>query len=114
VRRTPFIAGFNQFVFVSIRAKLRNGDPGYDITSNFFLRCLYDGESGDPESPEKGFLKGPLLVRVSPLRPNPSYRFDSEIWTRLSVIFSHRHHLPTSNLLPSVLLGDVMSHLCFV
>jgi hypothetical protein len=49
----------------SIRAKLRDAAPGYDITSSFFLRCLYQGEDGDPENPLEGFLKGPLLVRVS-------------------------------------------------
>ena len=49
----------------SVRAGLRNADPHYNFTSNYFLRCLYEGEEGDPEDPEKGFLKGPLLVRVS-------------------------------------------------
>jgi hypothetical protein len=49
----------------SICAKLRDADPGYDFTSSFFLRCLYEGESGDPKDPDVGFLKGPLLVRVS-------------------------------------------------
>jgi hypothetical protein len=51
---------------ISVRAKLRNADPGYDFASSFFLRCLYEGESGDPNSPDVGFLKGPLLIRVSP------------------------------------------------
>jgi hypothetical protein len=50
---------------LSIRAKLRNAEPDFDFTSSFFLRCLYEGESGDPESPDIGFLKGPLLMRVS-------------------------------------------------
>ncbi len=47
--------------------KLRDAAHGYDFTSNFFMRCLYDGEKGDPENPEEGFLKGPLLLRVSQL-----------------------------------------------
>jgi len=47
-----------------IRTKLRNADPGYDFASSFFLRCLYEGESGDPDSPDVGFLKGPLLMRA--------------------------------------------------
>ena len=55
--------------FLSIRAKLRDGEPDYDFTSSFFLRCLYEGETGDPESPEVGFLKGPLLLRVSTFLP---------------------------------------------
>jgi len=49
----------------SIRAKLWDTAPGYNITSSFFLHCLYKGEDGDPEHPLEGFLKGPLLVRVS-------------------------------------------------
>jgi hypothetical protein len=48
-----------------IRANLRDAAPGYNYTCGFFLRCLYLGEDGDPEDPEDGFLKGPLLVRVS-------------------------------------------------
>ena len=47
----------------SIRAKLRDG--GLDIASSYFLRCLYEKETGDLDCPEEGFLKGPLLVRVS-------------------------------------------------
>ena len=31
---------------------------------DYWLRCLYEGEKGDPEDVEKGFLKGELLVRV--------------------------------------------------
>jgi hypothetical protein len=52
-------------VLFSIRTKLRNADPEYDFASSFFLRCLYEDESGDPDSPDVGFLKGPLLLRVS-------------------------------------------------
>ncbi len=48
----------------SVRAKLRNADPGYNYASSMFLRCLYEKEDGDPDSPEVGFLKGPLLLRV--------------------------------------------------
>ena len=51
-------------ILFSVRAKLRNADPGYDFTSSFFLHCLYEDESGDPNSPDVGFLKGPLLIRV--------------------------------------------------
>jgi hypothetical protein len=35
------------------------------MASSFLLRCLYENENGDPQFPEDGFLKGPLLVRVS-------------------------------------------------
>ena len=47
--------------------KLRDAAPGYDITSSFFIQCLYEGENGDPENPEVGFLKGMFLQRVSEL-----------------------------------------------
>lgn len=52
-------------VLFSVRAKIRNGDRKYDISSSFFLRCLYEEEDGDDLCPEEGFLKGPLLLRVS-------------------------------------------------
>ena len=41
--------------------------PGFDFASSFFIRCLYENEAGDPESPDVGFLQGPLLVRVGDL-----------------------------------------------
>ena len=52
-----------------VRANLRDAAPGYNYTSRFFLHCLYLDEVGDPMDPEEGFLKGPLLVRVSSLAP---------------------------------------------
>lgn len=48
-----------------VRANLRDAAPGYNYTSGFFLNCLYLDEARDSEDPEEGFLKGPLLVRVS-------------------------------------------------
>ncbi|KAH9955819.1 hypothetical protein BC827DRAFT_1347306 [Russula dissimulans] len=47
-----------------ICAKLRDATPEYDFQSSFFLHCLYEGEDGDPRSPQVGFLKGPLLIRA--------------------------------------------------
>jgi len=38
--------------------------PDMTLHQVFFLRCLYEGESGDPDSPDVGFLKGPLLMRA--------------------------------------------------
>ena len=67
-----FLRLFNLSFIFSIRAKLRNASPGYNISKNFFLRCLYEGEEGDPRDPEEGFLKGPLLIRVSLLYSSPS------------------------------------------
>lgn len=51
-------------VICSVRANLRNGVPGFKITSNYLLRCLYSKEDIDPDSPEDGLLRGPLLLRV--------------------------------------------------
>jgi len=76
-----------------VRTKLRNADPGFDITSSFFLRCLYDGEKGDPESPEEGFLKGDLLLRVS-LLPSSHHIFDNQTHFRHIVTYSLHLHLP--------------------
>jgi hypothetical protein len=52
-------------LYYSVRAKLRNGEPDFDMASSFFLHCLYEKENGNPNAPEDGFLKGPLLVCVS-------------------------------------------------
>lgn len=70
-RRHLCLFHYGLIVLFSVRANLRNAAPGYDYTSSMFLRCLYEDEEGDPDSPEEGFLKGPLLLRVShlPLRP---------------------------------------------
>src|ERR1700730_10345207 len=56
---------FPLIFFFRIRARLRDATPGYDMTSSFFLRCLYEQQDGHPDFPEVGFLKGPLLLRVS-------------------------------------------------
>ncbi len=56
---------FCLILLCSIHTKLHDAALGYNITSSFFLCCLYAGEDGDPEQPLEGFLKGPLLVQVS-------------------------------------------------
>ncbi|KAH9955652.1 hypothetical protein BC827DRAFT_1140968, partial [Russula dissimulans] len=47
-----------------ICAKLRDAAPEYDFQSSLFLQCLYEGEDRDPQSPQVGFLKGPLLIHA--------------------------------------------------
>jgi len=66
-----YLCHYGLIVLFSVCANLRNAVPGYDYTSSIFLRCLYEEEDGDPDFPEEGFLKGPLLLRVSllPLCP---------------------------------------------
>ena len=92
----------------SIRAKLRKGDEGYDFSSSFFLRCLYEDEEGDDLCPQEGFLKGPLLLRVSFSPSGPSV-FDIHFDFRLTATSSHHLPLPTmkTQLLKSP-LGDAM------
>lgn len=53
----------------SIRAKIRDSIDGHSASNNYWVRCLYEGEKGDPEDVEKGFLKSTLLVKVR-LPPN--------------------------------------------
>ena len=48
----------------SIRAKIRDEVDGYSASVDYWLRCLYEGEKGNPEDVEKGFLKSELLVKV--------------------------------------------------
>ena len=52
------------YIFISIRAKIRDCIDGYNAFDDYWLRCLYEGEEGDPEDVEKGFLKSTLLVKV--------------------------------------------------
>jgi len=54
----------NFYFLVSIRAKIRDFTDGYNASNDYWLRCLYEGEKGDPENVEEGFLKSTLLVKV--------------------------------------------------
>jgi len=46
------------------KAGHRDEVDGHSASADYWLRCLYKGEQGDPEDVEKGFLKSELLVRV--------------------------------------------------
>jgi hypothetical protein len=98
-----------------VRANLRDGAPGYNYTCGWFLHCLYLGEVGDAMDPSEGFLKGPLLVRVSSLA-SVITRLDAWLmgFVRHSVISSHLHHQPLkrTRYLTSR-LGDAMSPTLF-
>ena len=54
----------NSLFFFSIRAKIRDGVDNHNAFDNYWIRCLYEGEQGDPEDVENGFLKNVLLVKV--------------------------------------------------
>ena len=48
----------------SIHAKIRDETDSHSASEDYWLRCLYEGEEGNPADVEKGFLKSELLVRV--------------------------------------------------
>ena len=48
----------------STRVKIRECDDGYNASGDYWLRCLYEDEKGDPLDVEKGFLKSNLLLKV--------------------------------------------------
>ncbi|KAG9225624.1 hypothetical protein CCMSSC00406_0003127 [Pleurotus cornucopiae] len=48
----------------SIKVLLRkHDDPSYDVNSSYFICFLYQGQEGDPEDVEKGFLYSEWIVR---------------------------------------------------
>jgi len=49
----------------SVREKVRNfKDEDHYFGKDFYPRCLYLEEDGDPEQVEEGYLKSALLVKV--------------------------------------------------
>ena len=74
--------------------------PGFDFTSSFFLRCLYENEAGDPLSPDVGFLKGPLLVRVGDLTLILQYIYHLMNFFRLIGSFLHLHRQLGMKMMP--------------
>ncbi|KAF9783664.1 hypothetical protein BJ322DRAFT_1007579, partial [Thelephora terrestris] len=50
---------------LSVRAKVRDELDGYSASSDYWIRCLYEGEEGDLRDVEKGFLRSQLLVKAS-------------------------------------------------
>lgn len=52
------------FPHISVRAKIRDCSDEHNASSSYWLRCLYEGENGDPEDVETGFLKSVLLIKV--------------------------------------------------
>lgn len=58
----------------SVRAKIRDGIDDHNAFDDYLLRCLYEGENGNPAEVEKGFLKSNLLVKVQiPLPLSPPF-----------------------------------------
>ena len=56
----------------SVRAKVQNfEDEDHYFGKDFYPRCLYLREDGDPEWVEDGYLKSALLVKVMSQRPIP-------------------------------------------
>lgn len=80
--------------FISIRAKVRDSVDGHDAFNDYWIRCLYEGEKGDTEDVEKGFLKSSLLVKA---RTPPTMRSGLQgtdcLPNRLFKCSLHRRHL---------------------
>jgi hypothetical protein len=55
-------------LLLSVRANIRDEVDGYSASSDYWIRCLYEGEKGDPGDVEKGYLKSRLLVKACPYR----------------------------------------------
>ena len=75
----------------SVCAKIHDKVNGYNTSSDFWLRCLYEGEQGDPADVEKGFLKSRLLVKVciSPIAPPHTiltYRADIQNYIHITIL----------------------------
>lgn len=51
-------------LLISVWAKIHDGRDGYSASDNYWIRCLYEEEKGDPRDVENGFLKSALLVKV--------------------------------------------------
>jgi len=87
---TPFHTQLNRLD--SVRAKVRNfEDEEHYFGKDFYPRCLYLGEDGDPESVEDGYLKSALLVKVGnrcQIHPTPRLFFvlDIQGYLHLSLI----------------------------
>lgn len=61
---SPRILSYIVIFYASVRAKIRDEVDGYSASTDYWIRCLYEEEKGNPGNVEKGFLKGDLLVRV--------------------------------------------------
>ena len=48
----------------SIRNKIKNYEGEYYYGKDFFPRCLYAEEAGDPKYVQRGYLRSALLVKV--------------------------------------------------
>ncbi|KAF8958643.1 hypothetical protein BDZ97DRAFT_1668205, partial [Flammula alnicola] len=49
---------------LQVRADIRASKPGFDISDNYFLTCLYPKGYGIPDDMERFFLCSSLLVKV--------------------------------------------------
>ncbi|KAJ3560012.1 hypothetical protein NP233_g11106 [Leucocoprinus birnbaumii] len=50
---------------LDIRAAIRNGTSASNINDSFFLRCLYQNDTGNPEDLQHGFLRNILLRKMN-------------------------------------------------
>jgi hypothetical protein len=81
----------HRWFFTSVRAKIRDEVDGYSASSDYWLRCLYAGETGDPGDVEKGFLKSRLLVKVRLIHFSANLYVPDNPPLRRSRLYSHLH-----------------------
>jgi len=84
----------------SVRVKLRACEPGFDITTSFFICVLYKGYNGATDDYELGFLQSLLLVKVR-------CPFLLPYVTNLNQVYKHIFTSPTSAKEGSIKLSDV-------
>ncbi|KAL1740379.1 hypothetical protein HDZ31DRAFT_76928 [Schizophyllum fasciatum] len=49
---------------MTVRANMRDGEPGFEVATSYYYRCFYRNHKGNPEDVVDGFLRGPLLVQM--------------------------------------------------
>ena len=69
---------------------MRDKETGYSASSDYWIRCLYEGEEGNLEDVEKGFLKSKLLVKVCLHGLSGSCALTANL-DRRSNSYSHHH-----------------------
>ncbi len=51
--------------YIRVRAGIRGSKEGFNISTNFYLTCLYPRDQFDVKRVEKNFLRSKLLVKVN-------------------------------------------------
>lgn len=66
----PPVHTFSLTPLNSVRTKVKNfEDEDHYFAKDYYARCLYLGENGDPKDVRAGFLKSSLLIKVILIQP---------------------------------------------